>query len=204
MSLHPWTIGEQTLTIIPPRPPNMPDDKEWLGVQLTFSHDPNDSSTKRLRVVPPNPNEPAAEVTMTGNGTIVDTIFQPRDRRPWDRKLPAVVMVDGSWCYDGPVAKDEKPKPLTAEQLADYDRLATIYHQPTLADVPNALLPAGAKRARTQQQALSDEIRTGDGLTDAEKLTGLQPRNEAEPDDDASKEGKGRAKGLPKDGKPGK
>lgn len=133
MSLRPWTIGEQTLTIIPPRPEGMPDDHPWNGLQITFSHDPDDTSRKRLRVAPPNPDEPAAEVVVTGNGTQESLVWQPRNRKAWDRTLPAVERDPaGHWVWKGTAPVGGKPTVLTHADIEEYNALAKLYSQPVL------------------------------------------------------------------------
>lgn len=131
MSLHPWTIGCQTINVVPPRPTDLPASAEWPALQLAFSVDPNDSSIKRLRIVPPDPSMPAAEVELTGNGVISSTVWQPRDRKAWDHSLPPVIVgSDGAWHHLG--AAGTVGAALTDEELTAYDALAKVYGQPPL------------------------------------------------------------------------
>lgn len=109
-------------------------EERQLFAGLVFSHDPNDSSIVRLRIVPPDPEAPAVELQwFAGGKEAQDVTFQPRGRLAFDRR-PVTTATADELAAMPPVVRAEHeknywvPPPVKAElveaQVAQEEELA--------------------------------------------------------------------------------
>lgn len=143
--MAPWRILEQALTVLTP-------DKE-PGFTMQFSINPANSAECRLRIVMPDMDADALELTFNTGGLLVEQVYQPRILKPFQRG-PIVVPPEPEERPAGKNGEMVLVNPLTNQAETDDERarrekLAALKEAREPTEAPAAEPAKSGKRGKT-------------------------------------------------------